>query len=299
MSSDDSKVAASYARLKKLSKHLKSMSMDAIICAGHNKLASKRTVDEKIWLTHTAAIRRHAASAKSHQPCLILEDDVEFVVDADTLDKKIRTMFAHRPDYSAIVLGAIPVGFTVLIGGGLAVSQSPILAHSVIYSPQFSQWFLRENKLLAHPDYGESWDSLPFHDRLISSDLLSTQNVWPREAQFMQIKDKKFKQFHLDMSQLSMYGAPITVALAIATIVCGVILLSYHIYPERVCKSIIYAGCGVGVAVLLIVASMPIFTHTKPLANLARREELRQIIQDEKFIEDFAPNWTFFTHTFV
>lgn len=89
----------SASRLSSLLPMLEGMGMTPHVCAGKNALMAGRGTVGKVWLTHTAAVYQHVRSARSAGPCLVLEDDVEFLVDAAHCDAQLRRMLSRRPDY--------------------------------------------------------------------------------------------------------------------------------------------------------------------------------------------------------
>ena len=201
----------SASRLSRLVPVLAAMGMTSSVCAGKNTLMAGHGYISKVWLTHTAAVHQHARSARASNPCLVLEDDVEFLVDAAQLDAQLRRMFAFRPDYKTINLGALHAGASVPIGGSLAVSHNCLLAHSIVYSAEFCQQIVARGELVARPHLGECLKGLDLRDRLAAFPSLTTQSEWPASVpQLIRIAFGSFKQVHRVVNIITMFALPVT-----------------------------------------------------------------------------------------
>lgn len=275
-------------RLEALQRTLEDMSMrSATVCAGYNALSEGRPQTEKVWLTHTAAIRRHAASDKADMPCLVLEDDCEFLTDADTLNARVARMLEKRPDYDMINLGALPLGLTILIGSGLAICQSPILTQSVVYSPDFCQRFVANNQLLAAPEYGEGLHALPFSKRLIASPPLTTQSVWPRTAVPFKRLSPSFRALHLHIYTFSAYAAPPLAAAAVAGVVAGGVVM--HRGNPAVGRAVVALSLVVFCVVLVLVLAPNLGMAHGVAADPRNRTVMQAVADDDGFLDDFCP----------
>jgi len=204
----------SASRLSRLLPVLVAMGMIPSVCAGENALMAGRGTVGKVWLTHTAAVHQHTRSPRAAHPCLVLEDDVEFLVDAAQLDAQLRRMLAFRPDYKAINLGALHIGATVPIGGNLAMSQNCVLAHSIVYSPEFCRQIVARGELVARPHLGECLEGLALRDRLAAFPSLTTQSEWPVAVpQLVRLAFGSFKQLHRVVNGITMFALPATATL--------------------------------------------------------------------------------------
>ena len=259
------------------------------VCAGYNDLAGKRNmgITQKVWLTHTAALRRHARSPNAGNPCLILEDDVEFLVDAPSLDTALRGMLARRPDYKVMALGALPLGVTFHIGGGLAVSQSPVLTQSVLYSPDFVKKFVGGGNVVAAPHTGEGWHSLPFKDRLISSTLLTTQNVWPRTAKGVQNLYPSFATLHRHLFGFVVYGIPILISLFVALAIVFAVLVATQPTSRKVYIGLLVFCCVTTIVFGAVVVGQTVAVN--PHHSPQWWKDLHEVAEDEAMLNDFCP----------
>ena len=209
-------------RLACLVPKLVAMGMTPNVCAGQNRLMAGHPTNSKIWLTHTAALHQHVLSANSRQPCLILEDDVEFVVDTKTMDAQLRRMVAFRPDFKLINLGALHAGLAVPIGGNLVVSQCSLLAHSILYSAKFAKQCVGQSKLIVPPDLGECVHALSFAERLAAFPCLTTQSEWPVcTPSGLRSTFDTFSAVHRITNATLMFAVPALVLVLVCAAVCS------------------------------------------------------------------------------
>lgn len=259
----------------------------SLVCAGYNDLAVQKDmgITQKVWLTHTAALRRHAAGPDKDKPCLIVEDDVEFLTGPEELEKELKQMLEKRPDFKIVVLGALPLGITVPIGGGLAMCQAPVLTQSVLYHPDFVRQFVESGDVIAAPLTGEGWSLLPFRDRLISSKVLTTQSAWPRTASVVKNLYPSFTTLHRQVFGFMVYGVPILFSVFLTGILCCAAL--YGLTGSTVALVCLIV-CIVG---LLVVTGIVVGSSvaTNPRHSLQWWSDLKAVASNSEMLQDFCP----------
>lgn len=274
-------------RLERLTETLNEMGMAATVCAGPNALSEGRPQSEKVWLTHTAAIRRHVNGENAGNNCLVLEDDCEFLTDKQELNKRIVRMLKRKPAFDLINLGAFPLGLTVPIGGGLAVCQSPLLTHSVVYSPAFCARFAADGDLLAAPDYGEGFHKMPYAKRLIADPPLTTQSVWPRSTVTLMNTAPSFRELHCGSYKFLVYGVPALTLASMLGVAGGAYL---NARGARVAGRTTIALSLLVFLIMFAVILVPnLGLNYGVAANPANHAVMELVAADDGFLADYCP----------
>ena len=175
-------------KLLKLKKTLKQYNFENIYTCSGNENISQLNVDWNkdnkhyyIWTTHKAAILKYI-STNSDNNLLIVEDDLEFIHSPHKFNiylQNILNQLQHKK-WDMIMLGGLPLGFTIPVSKNILISQSPRSSQCVLYNKQYVHTLY--DKDFFRYDYGEGWYSLPIHKRFVSNPILTTQNVLPQEV---------------------------------------------------------------------------------------------------------------------
>ena len=270
----------SSTRLDTLLPTLRAYGMSPRICSGDNASMEGQGTTGKVWLTHTAALVQHAAGPNADQPCLVLEDDVEFLVDAPALDKAVRAMLARRPDFKQINLGAFSMGITTYIGGGLALSQFPILAQSILYSSDFCRLVANKYLTVARPDLAEGCEALALQDRLVAYPPLTTQFEWPRGQDNLKIGFASFRDAH-DAGWKASLAIQILIVFGFLSTLVACALKKYML-----------AGVvgALSITALIVFISLPYWVKNEEEVPVHGQDIMQQITQSrDLLLDDFCP----------